>query len=237
LAVETRRVDGFLPSTHGFHFPNDFPSQPLFEIPLGTTGIPIGNASDGLCGGMTYAARDLFEGGLLPPTATEPPSRGTPLFSYLVRRAIDSFDLPSGPLRYMAWMSLPTEDFPFGLKGLAWRTSLQEWPRVKTDLDAGRLSSLGLIRARSFNPLDLGRNHQVLAYGYDLDATGGTVRLPVYDPNHPRDDSIAMTMALGRTAGPVAYIEGEDAVRGFFRTSPRPADRSKLAAFGVAPET
>src|SRR5437660_1587665 len=45
----------------------------------------------------------------------------------------------------------------------------EEWPAIKQDLDQGRLATLGLIRAISLDPSQLGHNHQVLAYGYDLD--------------------------------------------------------------------
>ena len=40
---------------------------------------------------------------------------------------------------------------------------------------------LGPVTVHSTNPLDLGMNHQVLAYGYELDGTALTLR--VYDPN------------------------------------------------------
>jgi hypothetical protein len=46
---------------------------------------------------------------------------------------------------------------------------------------------LGLVRVASLNPFQLTRNHQVMAYGYDL--TDEAVSLCIYDPNHgPRDD-------------------------------------------------
>ena len=63
------RVPGFLPSTRGLHFPNAFPHVPNLEIDLpGGTTIPVGDAANGLCGGMAYMVRDLFEAGL-PPSA------------------------------------------------------------------------------------------------------------------------------------------------------------------------
>ncbi|HEY1332086.1 MAG TPA: hypothetical protein VGH10_11540 [Actinomycetota bacterium] len=211
------RVSGFLPSTNGFSFPNDWPHVPFleFRVPTGQE-LKIGDAAGGLCGGMTFAVKDLFDHARQPPTQTAVPEKGTPLFQYLIKRAMDSFDIPAGPAKYYAWMALPDHDLAW-VKGVRWRTLHQEWPAVKADLDAGRTSPLGLVRTRSYNPGDLGRNHQVLAFGYDLDEPAGTVRVHVYDPNHPGDDSVAIA---GATSGSSAfsYVQGEDPVRGFFRS-------------------
>ncbi len=50
-------------------------------------------------------------------------------------------------------------------------------------LQRGDLVCLGLVCTRSANPLDLGENHQVLAYRMVRD--GADVRVWVYDPNRP----------------------------------------------------
>lgn len=57
-------------------------------------------------------------------------------------------------------------------------------PAIKADIDAGKLSPLGLIRVKSANPGELGQNHQVLACGYDLNGT--SLALHVHDPNRRR---------------------------------------------------
>jgi hypothetical protein len=60
--MATRSVPGFLPSTSGFRFANDFPPAPVRYIGIpGVISIPIGDASNGLCGGMVFAARDYLE--------------------------------------------------------------------------------------------------------------------------------------------------------------------------------
>jgi hypothetical protein len=69
------------------------------------------------------------------------------------------------------------------------------WPKIKEGLDAGQLVALGLIRARSFSPGDLGKNHQVLAYGYDLD-DAEQVTLMICDPNHPDDDHVTLSFSV-----------------------------------------
>jgi hypothetical protein len=234
--VITTRVKGFLPSTGGLRFDNDFPHVPVMVVPVAGMQVPIGDAANGLCGGMAFAVVDLFRAGLTPPAETTPPSQGSPLFDYLVRRLLDSFDLPAGPGRYLLWQSLPDEDIRMGwfdvTKGLMRRTVEEEWPKVKADLDAGRLSPLGLIRTHSVNPMELGRNHQVVAFGYDLDEAAGNVRLAVYDPNHAGDDSVSLALNLANPASswPMAYRSGEDPPRGFFRAAYRPPDPASTAA-------
>jgi len=202
-------VPGFLPSTSGFRFPNRFPHVPVRRIGVpGVLDIPIGDASDGLCGGMAFAARDYFEAGRPPPTDPDPPAEGTPLFDYLVERLFDSFGLPLGPGRYLGLMSpaLPDGD-PFlarlGLAphGRAWRTIREEWPRVRAEIDRGRPAPLGLVRVKSWSPIDLKQNHQVLAYGYELD--GDRLLIRIYDPNHPGDDGVSLSLDVGDSRRPM----------------------------------
>lgn len=229
----SRRVLGFLPSTNGLHFSNDFAPEPLFRVGLGRATISIGNAADGLCGGMVFAVRDLFEHRLRPPPNRTPPQSGTKLFGYLLGRLLASFNLPVGPLRYWLWQILPAGD-RFGVRGLAWRAIRGHWPKIQADIDSGRPSALGLVRTRSINPLVLGRNHQVLAYGYDLDEGGDGLVIHVYDPNHPDDDHCAFSLSVAdpTRATPIDYVGGELPVRGFFRTRFRPKDPSAIAGTG-----
>jgi hypothetical protein len=44
-----KAVQGFKPSTSGFHFSNSFPNVPLLTIDLLGQQIPIGDASNGMC--------------------------------------------------------------------------------------------------------------------------------------------------------------------------------------------
>jgi hypothetical protein len=200
-----RTVPGFLPSRFGLHFPNTFPHVPVRRIGIpGVISIPIGDASNGLCGGMAVSARDYFEAGLAPPPVTTPPAEG-PLFDYLVTRLFASFGLPFGPVRYLELMNpaLPDGESVFSRVGLAphgraWRTTRVEWPRIRADIDAARPSPLGLVRVKSHSPLDLKQNHQVLAYGYRLEGTRATLR--IYDPNHPDNDDVSISIDLSDPA-------------------------------------
>jgi hypothetical protein len=203
--MTTTRVPGFLPSTNGFHFDNNFPSQPAITIDLGVVKIPIGNAANGLCGGMVFAACDYFAAGRLPPPDTCPPPAGAPLFGYLVRRILDSYHLPVGPAIYYALMSpaMPDGDRqkgPVTIHGRAWRVIAKEWPAIRADLDAGRLCPLGIVKVKSVNPARLGQNHQVLAYGYDLNGTQLDLRL--YDPNSADNDAVTLSLDISHPERP-----------------------------------
>jgi hypothetical protein len=217
----TATVPGFSPRTSGFHFPNRFAPGPVMHLGLGSVRVPVGNASRGLCGGMVFAARDFFEARREPPSDRQAPGRGTALFRLLVRRQFASFRLPFGPLRYVLWTWVIPRTDRFGIRGLAWRTCREQWPGIRTDLDSGTLVPLGLIRTRSLQPMALTRNHQVLAYGYELD--GDRLRVRVYDPNHPDDDSLALELSVADPTRPtpIAYIEHEEPVYAFFRTGYR----------------
>jgi hypothetical protein len=163
---------------------------------------------------------------------TRAPGDG-PVFRYVADRLLDSLSLPFGPATYLKLMhpALPDGDLPM-VHGRAWRMVRLEWPAIRGDLDRGTLSPLGLVRTKSRDPRDLGANHQVLAWGYDLDGTRLTLRL--YDPNHPDDDQVTMSLDIGRPRRPtpVAYSHG-GTVWCFFRTTyqfknPRPALASLL---------
>ncbi len=199
--MATGMLEGFLPSTSGFRFANSFPHVPVRRIGIpGVISVPIGDASNGLCGGMAFAARDYFEAGRPPPNDTTAPRKG-PLFDYLVDRLFDSFNLPLGPVWYLELMNplLPDGETVWSRLGLAphgraWRTVKEEWPKVRAEIDAGHPCPLGLVRMKSTNPFDLKENHQVLAYGYHL--VGNSLNLHLYDPNQPGRDDVTMTLSL-----------------------------------------
>ena len=183
-------MPGFLPSTNGFHFGNSWPHEPTLTIPFPTGPIKVGDAAGGLCGGMAFAVRDFFEAGEAIPATTANPALHTPLYDYITRRLFDSFDIPAGVAKFYDYQ-LPTRD-----QGAE---TVRQWTVVKLTLNAGQLVCLGLIRVRSFSPGDLGKNHQVLTYGYDED-DDGRVTLAICDPNnHDRDD---VTLSFSTTGSP-----------------------------------
>jgi hypothetical protein len=224
------QVPGFLPSVSGFRFANAFPRVPLRWIGIpGVLRLPIGQASNGLCGGMAFAARDYFDRGLPPPPDTAPPGGG-PLFDYLVRRLFDSFDLPWGPARYVELMNplLGNGETVWSRLGWAphgriWRMARDEWPAIRVEIDSGHPCPLGLVRVTSTDPLDLKENHQVLAYGYELDAD--RITLLLYDPNRPGRDDVTISLDRRRAPDPVPVTTRPSGTRvySFFRVAYRQA--------------
>lgn len=224
------RVRDFRPKTHGFHYPNAFESDPIRTFKLGNIAtLDIGDAANGLCGGMSYAVRDLFEYDLRPPLDPAPPARGNPRFSYLVDRQIDSFANGVVPLRFYKLMDPGRPDreprwaeilgrFGIDRHSRTWVMVNVEWPAIKRDLDGGSLSTVGLVKAVSTDPNRLGVNHQVVAYGYDLDGT--VVTLHVYDPNYADDDEVTLRFdtADPRAAITTTWSRGPDPVYCFIRT-------------------
>src|SRR5207237_1577467 len=115
--------------------------------------VKIGDASNGLCGGMVYAVRDFYEA-RIPVPAGPRPAAGTPFYRYIVRRLFDSFDIPGGVVKYYRWMNTPDADQALlgrARRGIAWRTINEEWPEVRDDIDAGHPCPLGLATGRSFH--------------------------------------------------------------------------------------
>jgi hypothetical protein len=184
--AESHVVPGFLPSTHGLHFPNSYPPGPTIRLgPLDPRRIGLGDASMGLCGGMCFFVRRRFESGQAVPEATSVPENGSDLFKGIVREQLRSFRLGIVPLRFWRMAA----DSPAGRLEA---TRNREWPRIRKSLDDGRLTVIGLVRLTARNPFKLIGNHQVLAYGYDVD--GDSIRLRIYDPNWPNRDDVVIPM-------------------------------------------
>jgi hypothetical protein len=183
--VESNAVPGFLPSTHGLRFANRFPPGPTLTFgPIDPRWVGIGDASAGLCGGMSWYVRERFEAGLPVAPATEPPANGSPLFRALVRRQVLSLDWLRTPMRFWWMGAIPAERAAALVRDV-------EWPRIRAEIDAGRLAMVGLIRHEGANPWRLTQSHQVLAYAYDT--SGGATTIRIYDPNLPGRDDVVVT--------------------------------------------
>jgi hypothetical protein len=220
---------GFAPSTNGLHYPNSWPSEPDVKIATPFGSIPIGDASNGLCGGMAFAAADLFVARKLPPETDQNPPADSPAFNYIVRRLIDSFNIPAGVAEYYEWMVLGRADVGLGLviHGTSYRTVEEELPKVRKAIESGKPCPLGLILVNSTNPLDLGKNHQVLAYAYE--DTGSTTTVSVYDSNVPDTEvTITFSTAHPERGTTFAYSGNEEELFGFFAVPYTPADPSAL---------
>jgi hypothetical protein len=218
----------FSARANGFAFANRWPHVPPLRFRVGgpvPVELAVGDAANGLCGGMAWAALDLWFAGVAAPTDPEPPSEGTPAFRYLVRRQLDSFELGLGPGR-------------FYLLGAPWRSAAsrsrevlaRELPRILRELAAGRPVALGLVHAVSVNPATLIQDHQVVACGVESGPDPGPLALRIYDPNQPGDDMVRLV--VGRSGGgsrgaadglDLTYSGGPPVVA-FFKQGHRPRD-------------
>lgn len=231
--AEQKAVANFKPSTNGFHFGNSFsgPDHTVNVPGIGT--VNIGNASNGVCGGMVFAVRDFFEAKLPIVAGTMPPAAGTPLFTYITGRLLDSFNIPGGIIEYFSWMNTPDHDSGVWIavrRGVAWLTIKDQWPAIKACIDSGHPCPLGLVTVRSLDPADLGHCHVVLAYGYFLDDSGN-LTITVYDPNSPDNDGIEMSLNIGNPthSTPISHnINIAFPVRGFLALSYSSRDPSSL---------
>lgn len=224
LAMDGVRVGDFRPSVHGLHFPNTWPPGPTLRLgPLDPRWFGIGDASQGLCGGMCFVVGDLWAAGVLPPADREPPAFDTPRFRRLVHRQVESLDWLRLPASLWLRSVLPDDPRPdgghadgppprsepdseitavrrrLGAPTLGRLTVERDWPAIRARLEAGRLAMLGLVRMRSASLWALVGNHQVVAYGYRL--AGRDIRIAVYDPNHADRDDVELVLELARDGG------------------------------------
>src|SRR3954469_8972440 len=171
MARRTNAVAGFLPSTNGLRFANRFEPGPTVRLgPIDPRWVGVGDASSGLCGGMSWFVREWFEAGRAVPSASAAPSNGSPLFRALVRRQVLSLDWLRTPLRF--WLAGTV-----GGSEAARHSRNSEWPLIRADIDAGKLSMVGLVRRATVSPFDLIQNHQVLAYAYEVASNAVTLRI------------------------------------------------------------
>jgi hypothetical protein len=213
-------VAGFLPSVQGFHFSNAWPSGPTVRFgPLDPRWIGIGDAANGLCGGIVYTVGDLFAAGIAMPADREPPANGSPRFRAIVRRQVESLAFLSVPVRF--WLRSALGGSIGGDRARA--TLDREWPKAKALLDADHVAMIGLIRVASANPWNLTRNHQVMAWGYAEDGRGATLRL--YDPNWPDRDDVTVTIELDPALRPTGLSQSTgEPLLGWFVLPYSPAD-------------
>jgi hypothetical protein len=175
----------FRPSAHGFGFRNSWPDVPVTTVAVGGVRVPIGSAANGMCGGMVFAALDFFMSRRAIPSAARP-AAGEPLYEFIAARLIDSFDLPTGPLKYLDYMNPGRRDrdnwfsWLTRLRGRDYLMLKREWPRLRARLDAGPCP-VAWVHVRSADPFDLGENHVVLAYRYTIE--GPVAKVHVYNPN------------------------------------------------------
>jgi len=174
---------GFTPQQHGFHFDNDFVNKVATLPGFGQI------ETRGRCGGMAYAALDFYHAGVPVPADTTLPPDGSPLSDFISRRLLDSFLVPSA-IQFVSW-TLHSDHSTWFFKGVTRWTREDQLPRLRGFLDRGQPVPLGLVGARDLRDVGDG-NHQVVAYGYDLDQGTRTTRVQIYD-NNTHDQEVVLT--------------------------------------------
>jgi hypothetical protein len=201
----------FSPKENGFHFANYFVNV-IANVPgVGTV------QTAGRCGGMSFCTLDHLAAGLALPAFQGAdfgqkgvPPDGHPLADYIYQRQLDSFFVVSA-VKFVAW-SLAPDAANFLSKGITFRTKVEEFKKLRDSIDRGAPVTLGLIVARDLG--GLGRNHQVVAYGYDYDEDAQSHTVHIYDVNWP-DLEITLTSGKG-DAGWVESSPGKERWRGWF---------------------
>lgn len=180
LSAQGRRMTSFSPVQHGFQFSNTFKNNFISELDIRTGG---------LCGGMVYASLDYYLARKPIPKQTHRPQEGSTLHQYIYDRQVHSL-VPNADkwaeLGFNPFGARNSEFFNWGLQGFG-GGRLQE---LKSRIDRGIPVPLGLYGAGGqYN----GKEHQVLAIGYDCGRYRGDLKnykddlkIYVYDPNHPR---------------------------------------------------
>lgn len=172
----------FDPKAHGFHFANYFINQ-IATLP------GIGQISTaGRCGGMAYTALDHYFAQLPMPTLNsqdfaktgQVPPDGHPLSDYIYKRQLDSFMVLSAA-KFVTW-TLTRNTRSWFSRGLTEMTKQDEFAKLRTSIDRGVPVPLGLIVADELS--ELGHNHQIVGYGYAVDAASGEICIYVYDVNY-----------------------------------------------------
>ncbi|GAA0984093.1 hypothetical protein GCM10009555_057190 [Acrocarpospora macrocephala] len=222
-------VPGFLPSTRAPLFANG-PWPPGTALPVSILGLPpvsIDVTRMGLCGGMSFLARDIHESGTPQLKGRDSSAIPAPLARHILARLIRSFNGPPVVSRWLADTQALDHDTLVWGHGLFHRT-YNEIPGIISDIDNGVLCPIGLVLVHSYAPWDVFQNHVVLVWGYEQH--GHLLTLRTYDCNHPNRDDIvlqidissptpAKTITTNGTSGP-----DPGQIRGFFRIPYEHAD-------------
>ncbi|WP_141204627.1 hypothetical protein [Streptomyces griseorubiginosus] len=223
-------VPGFLPSTRAPRFGNSpWPAGTALEISV--FGLPVTSVDAtrmGLCGGMSFVARDIHEAGTPQLRGTSSQRVPVELARHTLDRLVDSFNGPALVQRWIAeTQALDHETVVWG-PGLFHRT-IDEVPGILDDIDRGILCPVGLVLVHSYAPWDVFQNHVVLIWGYERH--GDVLTLRTYDCNQPMRDDIVIQLDISshRPAKTITTNGTSDAdgrIRGFFRIPYTPADPS-----------
>ena len=202
----------FLPHTHGFPFKNAFEQRlPLhYDLPL-SGPVDLNEVSDGLCGGMCFAALDYFKAGQRPPAVAD-----ERLLDYLRGRQVDSLRVTT-ILKIIEGLLLEVDERKARLLG-------REVPKLRRRLDKGQPAVLALLYPHA--QAGQAASHFVIAVGYDLDERTSQLSFNLYDPNQP---GTTQRLAVSLSSGNLKY--GSAPLAGFILI-PYKLTRNRLWQYG-----
>ncbi|MEL4894711.1 hypothetical protein [Crocosphaera sp. Alani8] len=180
----------FIPSQHGFTFPNGFRGYALPKFIRNRKENWLLNQNKvlhGLCGGMCFGAYDFFLSNQKIPILKEAPAPTDQLYEYLYKRQNDSYGYCNyNILKFAQWMGLSKQE-------IQKRMNI-ELRKLLSQLDKQNLVILGLITVKLSESLAIWKNHQVLAYSYNLSQSfnNSHYEISIYDPNLNRENNVIL---------------------------------------------
>jgi hypothetical protein len=160
-------VPGFKPSTTAPLFHNGpWPAGASTRISLpGLPDVNIDITDMGLCGGMSFLARDIFESGTPQLRGRQSDQVPPSVVQHILARLVDSFHGAVGAARWISANKALDHDTVVWGKGLFHQSYDEVWGII-SDIDNGILSPIGLVLVHSYVPWDVFKKHVVLVYGY-----------------------------------------------------------------------
>jgi hypothetical protein len=193
----------FVPARDGFAFVNTFVNH------VQIAGVPI-TETRGRCGGMAFAALDYWHHRLPVPSTATLPADGVPLADYIYNRLITSM-VDNWPM-YFHFMRTPDHPTLINGIGVGRATREEEFPKLRALLDQGLPQPLGLTQARDIG--GFAGDHQVVAYGYEVD--DATSRVFIWDNRYAGREDVLEFTSVYDPADPGIHQSNGDAWRGFF---------------------
>jgi hypothetical protein len=199
----------FEPQKNGFPFRNSFDFPDFFQIKLPFFASSLASLDDlvyGLCGGMGLAALDYYLAQKSPPKYKNTEEIPWPYFLYFWQRQLNSLRKPVIP-KLFEWML--SDDITLARKMNRWSI-----PQLQQRLKSGEPAVLVLVRVKGIS--DPTKNHQVLAVGYEYDPAAKGLKIFLYDPNYPGEQT-ELTLNLNNPNQGIALAHSKgDVLRGFF---------------------
>jgi hypothetical protein len=159
---------------------------------------------------MAFAALDHWHARIPVPETTTLPPDGDPLADYIYQRLHTS--MLDNWAKFVLFMHTPDHRTLLGGIGVSRMVREQEFPKLRALLEQGLPQPLGLTQSRNVGGLS--QDHQVVAYGYEQDAT--KTRIFIWDNRYGRrEDVLEFTTRYVRADRAVNQSDGSR-WRGFF---------------------